>query len=420
MGFFRRLLGTSDNVDKIKKAYREERWSDVLLYAELLQNEGTDDSLAAELRTMIDQARDSLATLNLEEGEACLRLGDSVRALEHFELASSQVNSGELKGKIAEAVARLQVASPYRDTEGIEAETNSCGCSSPCSPEIAGVSPVEHPENQSDRLELILESYPPQVRNRYIEASPVFLNAFLLSQEGSLHEAIDAFEAVPDDLRDDLFFFERGVLRLHLNDYDDAKSDIEASILLNPENILAKETFIDAVMASGNFDLAEVRLNDLLEQYPSFFVHSRFAILYAQKGDSVSALDHCHAALKLNDRDPEMLLLGASLSEDSGEDDDAETMLLRLSGHGCSSSIPLPLAEFYLRKRKSLDKALETFKAALRKEPRNPIWLFRIAQTYMAKGWHREAAQFFHQLQKRPDLSPDLKSEIESALKTLP
>ena len=67
---------------------------------------------------------------------------------------------------------------------------------------------------------------------------------------------------------------------------------------------------------------------------------------------------------------------------------------------------------FWLRRDKNLTRALESFKGALRQERDNPRWMLRIAQTYIAKGWKKEAGKQLEALMTRSDLPDKLRQEL--------
>jgi predicted Zn-dependent protease len=72
------------------------------------------------------------------------------------------------------------------------------------------------------------------------------------------------------------------------------------------------------------------------------------------------------------------------------------------------------LAELWLRRDKNLDRALESFKAALRQERDNPRWLLRIAQVYLAKGWRKQAAEQIERLMRQGELPEQIRAEIKT------
>jgi Tfp pilus assembly protein PilF len=72
------------------------------------------------------------------------------------------------------------------------------------------------------------------------------------------------------------------------------------------------------------------------------------------------------------------------------------------------------LAEFWLRRQKNLNQALESFKGAMRQERDNPRWLLRISQVYQAKGWRKEAAEQVERLMQQRDLPEEIRAEIKT------
>ena len=72
------------------------------------------------------------------------------------------------------------------------------------------------------------------------------------------------------------------------------------------------------------------------------------------------------------------------------------------------------LAEFWLRRGKDFDRALESFKGAMRQERDNPRWLLRISQVYLAKGWRKEASEQVQRLMSQGELPEELRAEINA------
>jgi len=72
------------------------------------------------------------------------------------------------------------------------------------------------------------------------------------------------------------------------------------------------------------------------------------------------------------------------------------------------------LAEFWLRRGQNLDRALESFKGALRQERDNPRWLLRIAQVYQARGWHKEATEQIERLMRQGGLPEQIRTEVKA------
>jgi tetratricopeptide (TPR) repeat protein len=422
MKLFKKIFGGAEPpLEQLRRAVKQKRWADALALGESLEKSGIGPEEAAEMDLLLVSAGDELAQLNLEEGEACLRAREKAKAIEHFSLASAQARSEELARRAAEALKAVDqvVTRPVSPPP----ETTSCethGCATCVPPSL----PVEEPSHfPSDldpqtRLELILASYPQDWAERYRMTGERFLEAFLLAHEGREKEALDSFERVPAEERGELFYFERGALLGRLGEPEKGIADLEQALALDPANPLALDTLVSLEMSNGKEAEAEKRLRQLLDQnvFPAF-CNSRLALILAGREDSEAALEHGLRALDQGSDDAETLLLTANLLEERNRLEEAEMFLSRLSSGGCGGGAHVLLAEFWLRRKKNLDQALESFKGALRQEGDNPRWRLRIAQAYMTRGWKREGLPMLEDLVSDPRLAPTLREEALAQLR---
>lgn len=394
----------------MNRAMRQQRWADVLIEGESIQRGKLTAQLSDELDSAIETAGNRLAEINLEEGEACLRAGEKQRASEHFMLAAQYARTEEPKRRAEQLLRDLQT---FPEQTVASASASSC-CASGCQSAPLDNSEVSVMWDMETRLELALSSYPPEWVERYIETGIEFKQALLMSHEGLLDEALAEFEAVPDSARDDLFYFERGSLQVRMNDLKKGRGDLERAVHLNPRHELAMESLVSLDIASRNLPSAESRLQAMLsaELAPSF-CYSRLAMISAGKDDEASAIEYGKKALASGPVDMETLVLQASLLEKTGNLAEAEALLASLPAGGCGGGAHVLLAEFWLRQGKSLKKALESFKGSSRQDPENLRWPMRIAQTYLALGWHKDGQAMMKKVLSAPGLDKNLKQEAE-------
>lgn len=420
MSFWRKLFGGGDSLTRMRLALEQKRWADALSIGTSLEQADAAPEERAELAELLMAAGDGLAELNLSEGEACLRAGNVARATEHFTLAVEQVRSPELRQRVLAVRTDLEGARPPAITLPVTSSAGChTGCASPCSTEGGGKieATADMELDTQTRVELIAASYPEGWVERYLQLSGTFREAFLLAHEGREEDALSAFETVAEGERDDLFYFERGALRARLGETSLASADLEKALELNSDHFLAFETLVHLELSTGNENSAENRLNMMLSRnFTPAFCHGNLAVISARRGETKGALDHGLQAIARGERSVETLLLTASLLEQQGQTNEAERVLMLLSGGGCSGGSSLPLAEFWLRHGKNLDKALESFKGALRSEPDNPRWLLRVAQVYLARGWKKEGIGLLEKVLTSTCLEPMLHAEGKALL----
>jgi tetratricopeptide (TPR) repeat protein len=407
LSFFRKIFGTEPPLVKVRRAVQDGCWADALSIGEQIDNAVLPSDEREELENLLTSAGDSLAELNLSEGEACLRGGDLARAMEHFALAAEKARNVNLAQRAAAALVADFSAGP---AETAKSDPGCCptGCTPPTTPESVEDSPLD----PQTRFDLILASYPPTLAERYEGMGDLFRQAFLLAHDGRAEEALSLFERIASADRNDLYHFERGALLARIGEKDSACRHLEEALVLNPDNLPALELLIGFLLTHGHHAEAEKRLTEAISRQMGLpFCHGRLALLLARRGDTDGALRHGFAAVSLAGCDLETIQLTASLLENAGRLAEAESLLERLSGGGCAGGLNVPLAEFHLRHGGSLDKALEAFKGAARSEPDNPRWHLRIAQTYFRKGWKKEGFALLEKILADPRVPADLREE---------
>lgn len=413
MKFFKKIFGGEEPLSAMRRAVEQRRWADALSHAEKVDADRLEAIDRETYEETLTIAGDALAEMNQQEAEAFLRAGDSHRALEHFQLAAGHARSPEVAGR---ALTRLSDLSQSSTVMPVVDDAKSCSGS--CSGHMAAAVEID-PDGLDPqcRLDLILAGYPDDLATRYQAQEDAFIAAFLLAHEGREDEALAMFDSIPDEVRDDLWFFERGSLLGRIARVEEGISELERALSINSDLHPALEALVQLEFASGREASLRKRLEQRLVQGQApAFVHGWLAVLSAREGHLESALGHARQAIAEGGRDPEILQLAAKLLERNSQVDEAEKVLLRLPSGGCSAGPSLPLAEFWLRHNRNLDKALLSFKAGLRNEPDNPRWLLRIGQVYLSRGWQREGVQMVRQALENPALEPALRDEAREAL----
>ncbi|MFO7981928.1 MAG: hypothetical protein R6V08_00565 [Desulfuromonadales bacterium] len=412
-----KLFGGGASIETVRRALAGQRWAEALIAGERIDRAQLDEGAKAELVELLDRAGDSLAAFNLEEARGCLRSGEMERASEHLDLAEQQVRSRDLAGQIADQRKKADTPTePVSETTTQDAVLCSSGCGSGV-PESAPASGADMDIDEQTHLDLILATYPDDISNRYEQTTAVFKRAFLLAHENQESAALELLNGIPDEQRDDLFFFERGALKARLGKAGPACNDLEEALKRNPELALAFDALIRLLLQSGKEGPAVKRLRKELDHgRHACYCCARLAEISARRGEHETALQLATRSFDEGNPEPETVLLTASLLEREGRLGEAEALLTRLGGGGCAGGNNVHLAEFWLRHSYNLDKALEAFKGAARKEPDEPRWTLRMAQVSLARGWRKDGNALLQKALANPRLTDDQRAEGEALL----
>ncbi len=417
MSFLKKMFGKKDPVEEMRQMVSRQDWAGLLSAAKRLDRTELDATLLTEINSWEDQAGDALAKINLEEGLWAQKSGNLLRAREDYQLAIEQARSTGLRKSAEKALADLERGDlPKQEADVSESPAIHAGCNSACSTSSDPQLTAEEMDlDKEARLELLLATMPAELADRYLSAGTEFRQAWLAVQDGEDKQALELLTKVPQAQRNALFLFERGALMIRAGQLKKAYQDLQAALTLEPDFFPAFEALVEVLAATGRIDELERALKETLsaERFVGYS-WARLAELHAQRRELEPALA---AGLKAIDEgivDPGLISLCAQLMERSERFDDAEALLMRMPAGGCGGGAHPLLAEFWLRRGKNLDRALESFKGALRQERDNPRWLLRISQVYLAKGWRKEAAEQLQRLMSQKQLPEEIRAEIKT------
>jgi tetratricopeptide (TPR) repeat protein len=416
---FSRLFGKKNPLDRLRRAVGENRWADALRLSEDMDLSALSPREVDEAQSLAAQAGDALARINLDEGRACLRMGEAEKGQEHLELALSQVRDQQLRREIEEILIAEPASTASVAPAGAASHCGGGSCGSP-GPASAPASQDASGLDEASRFELMLSSYPPDLAQRYAMASALFRQAFFAAHEGRTDEAFALYDQIPDQERDDLFYFERGSLAARSGDAQEARRDLAAALEANATHALALEALITLDLAENQLENARAHAWKGVETGTAAgFCLGRLAYIESREGNLSQALIYARQAMQAGPMEPDIVLLTASLLERQGELGEAERLLSALGGGGCKGGSSAYLAEFWLRHERNLDKALDAFNQAARQEPDNPRWMLRIGETYLARGWKKDGLALVNKALQHPRLQPEIKEAASKKLADL-
>jgi len=416
MSFLKKMFGKQDPIDEMRQCHARQDWVGVLNIAGQLDRSAFDETTAAGITDWENQAGDSLAAMNLEEGSWAQKSGNLLRAREDYQLALEQARSGQLRERAEQALAALDRGElPPEETVIKQSPALHAGCNS-CAPAAEpSAGDVGTGLDEETRMELLLATLSPDLAERYLAAGTEFRQAWLTAQDGDERLALELLEKVPAAERNALFLFERGALMIRSGQNKKALQDLRAALTTEPDLFPAYDALTEILVAEGRSDELQKSLKqNIAEERFVGYCWARLAELHAQRGALEPALAAGLEAIDEGIADPGLIMLCSQLLERAERFAEAEALLMRMPGGGCGGGVHPMLAEYWLRRRQNLDKALESFKGAMRQETDNPRWLLRIAQVYLAKGWKKEASAQVERLMKQGGLPEEIQAEVRS------
>lgn len=416
MGLFGKLFGGGPvTLNSVRKASSESRFADVCRLAVELDATALTAAEQGELDQLCTRAGDELARLNLDEALGLMSCGKQIQADDYFQLALEKVCSAELKAEIEQAQAGALIPEVEHQTKPDGADCAGC---------FTGQQEDNNTATAADddlQMELILTSYPADLSARYLAKGELFQRGFLLAQSGEDIAALKVWAQIEDDQRDEIDCFELGALLARVGELDQSREMLERAFSQNQKLLLAVEALVPVMIAQKDFVSVEKMLHQLLEQgVDAGFCHAQLATTYARQEKNEQALAEVRQALIAGVSDQSFQLFAATVLEQQGAVDEAETILKKIPASGCQSGINLPYAEFLLRHKRELGKILDTFNTACRQDPQEPRWQLRVAQTYLARQWKKDGIKLLKKIIDDPRLGPELAQEAKSLLQENP
>lgn len=403
MSFLKKLFsGGSRGIEGVRKALEERRYADVEHLADRINIEKLSPSECDELWQFRLDAGDAMARMSLKEALGMRSRGKGQEAEDYFQLALEKVCSDALKSEITQAQSEGSAKASLAEMEEHSAQEDT-----------VDLMPVDREE----QLELILASYPEEIRQRYMDKDDAFKEAFLLAQQGEDKRSLEYWRRIDETRQDDLYCFEIGSLLARNGQHKEASRFFTAALEINPQLLLAVEALTALLVEEQQYDLALEMLEKLRsEGGDEYFCQAQLAIVYARSGKIDMAAGAVRRALAGGSVNVSFLIFSATVFERSGAVDEAADLLATLPANACRGGANVHLAELWLRHKRELKKALDSFNAACREEPQNPRWQLRVAQTYMALNWVKDGMKILKMVVDDPRLDDDLAQEARQLL----
>jgi len=203
---------------------------------ERLDRSGLADGADNHIRELFAQAGNHLASRNVDEAVAALGTGNKEKAHEHLLLALELADDVTLREK-AEKLNSQLLQSPPRE-EQVAQDTSCSGCSSSRNTIPATEGITDDFLSNHDRFELLVQTLPADLSNRYMELGESFASSYLLSSEGYHEESLARYLEILENEESDIVLYEAAVQCHHLGKQEECESFLQRAYRLNSSNPL--------------------------------------------------------------------------------------------------------------------------------------------------------------------------------------
>ncbi len=227
--------------EKGEQHLAQQRYADArLAFQESLQKlpEVTENitSEKREIEEKLAKAGDGLGLLNLSEAEHALRRGEYEKAREYIHLALELAEDVTIREK-AEAFLKNAGADSSRSTT-VVAENKCAGCAGTVDVSTGNAHVSDDKLPPEDRFELLIQTLPQDLVERYAGLGEKFAYAYLLAHDGEVDAAREIFEEMLAQGESDLLHYELSVIAYRNGDVAECERHLCRALELCDRNSL--------------------------------------------------------------------------------------------------------------------------------------------------------------------------------------
>lgn len=247
-----------------QKRYAEAR----LAFQESLQKlPDVSENVASEKRKLeekLAETGDGLGLLNLAEAEHALQRGEHDKAREHIHLALELAEDVTVREK-AEELLKNAVADSSRPT-AVVAKNSCAGCADAGGLTSENSPVIDDKLSIEDRFELLIQTLPHDLAERYGSLGEEFACAYLLAHDGELDSSRDSFERMLAQGESDILLYELSVIAYRNGQKAECERLLRRALELNNRNSLCYLALVHLLVDTGRASETLPLLHTMLEQ----------------------------------------------------------------------------------------------------------------------------------------------------------
>ena len=269
--FFKRMFSKDYRfyLEKGEKYLAEERYADArhAFQEGLRKLEGEPagkDATEAKLRGLLAETGDRLGEMNLEEAGHALARNDYAKASEHLDLAFELAVDPAIRENACTLREKLAPGSPDDGTAA-----TSAGCSGCTTVGTAAASDPDHvPEYLSprERYELLIQTIPGGLRERYEAQGEEFASGYLLAHGGEEERGAAVFRGLLNSGEDDILLYELALTCFKAGKLAECEDLLNRALTVTNENPLCCMGLVQLLTDTGRLPESLPVLHHMIEK----------------------------------------------------------------------------------------------------------------------------------------------------------
>lgn len=267
--FFKKLFSKDYRhyLEKGEKYFGEERYADARhAFQEALEKMGADEGGAAgaEIKGRISETGNRLALLNLAEAEHAAARGDFAKADEHLRLVLEFAEDPGIRGKAEQQISSLAPAAAPVDAP--QAKQHCGGCATDASAAASDEDLSASHLSDRERYELLVQTLPASLAQRYAVLGENFVRAYLLVHDGNDRDGFTIYQELLKEGENDILLYEVALLLFRNGNPPECERLLRRALALNDMNPLCCLGLVQLLTDAGRFEEAIPLLNYMIER----------------------------------------------------------------------------------------------------------------------------------------------------------
>ncbi len=417
MSFFGSIFGgnADSHLNRAEEHIAAGQWGDarLALGRALKIIRKKDASLREEVERKYADVTARLAGNHEAEGDRLQESGLMEEAAERYRLALSLYEGEEDRSRVEEKLSREAVPDgPPLPVNRLFVDEHYCPSGQCSSAHQAAV----YDGDPMDYFEILVNTLEPDRAEAYRALGEKFALAYAYTNLEDFPKAITNYEeALKEHPENPILYKEMGRALLFQEETERAVKALRRAWESDSEDLELGYVFASALHEKGEGDQALPVLSRLLENYPDEVgAYLMMGDVYLKAGDMSRSEERYRAALKVHPEFPDVHSRLGAWAVAAGDRAQAIEHYSEAVEYGNNVQDMQKLADLHLEEGHDPEIALGLLNNALYLDPANRwVYLFRIGEIYLHKGWKEEGREVLMQVR---EMIPEDREEARSRL----